>query len=145
MRRIQRDSTHEELVKLLTTGDQPIFKEIWRLLQFASGVGIASGKRRQLVDSDSGKNIPDTYFSSPGWQGYLHLIAITETGSSEILRNSDRNQDETVSFFEQYANAGLAIIAEKIQTAATPLDALILLALESESNLPAAPTVTDLI
>ncbi len=36
MRRIQRAVDKEELVKTLTTGDNPPFREIWRLLIFAA-------------------------------------------------------------------------------------------------------------
>jgi len=145
MRRIQRDSAHEELVKTLTTGDVAIFKEIWRLMLFASSVGIAHGKRKPLKNVDSGKNIPDSYFGTPAWPGYLHLLGITETGGSEILHGTEKNQEIVITAFEEYANAGLEIIGAKIKEASTPLDALSIVLLESQQQNASAPTLEELI
>jgi dnd system-associated protein 4 len=145
MRRIQRDSAHEELIKTLTTGDTAIFKEIWRLMFFASSVGVAHGKRKPLKNVDSGKNMPDSYFGTPGWPGYLHLLGITETGGSEILHGTEKNQEFVISAFEEYANAGLEIIGEKIREASTPLDALSIILMESQQSNAGAPALEGLI
>ncbi len=145
MRRIQRDSAYEELIKTLTTGDAAIFKEIWRLMLFASSVGIAHGKRKPLKNVDSGKNIPDSYFGTPGWPGYLHLLGITETGGSDILHCTEKNQEIVISAFEEYANAGLEIIGEKIREASTPLDALSIILMESQQQNTGEPTIEGLI
>ncbi|MFT3783697.1 MAG: DNA phosphorothioation-associated protein 4 [Nibricoccus sp.] len=145
MRRIQRDGSHEELIKSLTSGDQPLFKEIWRVLLFASAVGISHGKRKPLKNVESGKSMPDTYFTTPSWPGYLHLIGITETGNSDILRFDEANQERVLTSFEEHANAGLEIIQEKILASATPLDAIILLMAESEEKQPQGANVAELI
>jgi dnd system-associated protein 4 len=145
MRRIQRDSTHEDLIKILTTGDGAIFKEIWRLMLFASSVGIAHGKRKPLKNVDSGKNIPDSYFGTPGWPGYLHLLGITETGGSDILHGTEKNQEIVISAFEEYANAGLEIIGQKISEASSPLDALSLILMESQQQQNSSPAIEGLI
>jgi dnd system-associated protein 4 len=145
MRRIQRDSVHDETIKTITTGDFAIFKEIWRLMLFASSVGIAHGKRTPLKNVDSGKNIPESYFGAPGWPGYLHLLGITETGGSDILHYNEKNQETVISAFEEYANAGLEIIGEKIRQASTPLDALSLILMESQQKDTAAPAIEELI
>jgi dnd system-associated protein 4 len=134
MRRIQRDTKHEEFIKTLTSGEQPIFKEIWRLLHFASAVGIAHRKRVPLKSIESGNNIRDNTFGTPGWPGYLYLIGITETGDSEILRTGSENEEAVVTAFEEYANGGLEVIQEKIKHSSSPLDALVLLALEMNSK-----------
>jgi dnd system-associated protein 4 len=139
MRRIQRDSSHEELIKTLISGDQPLFREIWRVLLFASAVGVAQGKRKPLQNVDTG------YFSAAGWPGYLHLLGITETGNSDILRSEERNREQVVVLFEEYANAGLHIIQEKIRNSSTPLDAMILLMSESEKPNSSNPNVAELI
>jgi dnd system-associated protein 4 len=145
MRRIQRDTSHEELIKTLNSGDQPIFREIWRVLLFASAVGVAHGKRKPLQNVDTGKSIPDNYFSAAGWPGYVHLMGITETGNSDILRNEERNQEQEILIFEEYANAGLHIIQEKIQNSSNPLDAMILLMTETEQKPATTPNVEELI
>jgi dnd system-associated protein 4 len=145
MRRIQRDSSHEELIKNLTTGDGAIFKEIWRLMLFASSVGISHGKRKPLKNVDSGKNIPDSYFGTPGWPGYLHLLGITETGGSDILHGTDKNQEIVIAAFEEYANAGLEIIGQKISEASSPLDALSLILMETQQKQNSSPAIEGLI
>lgn len=145
MRRIQRDTSHEELIKTLTTGDGAIFKEIWRLMLFASSVGIAHGIRKPLKNVDSGKNIPDSYFGTPGWPGYLHLLGITETSGSEILHGTEKNQEIVISAFEEYANAGLEIIGQKISQASSPLDALSLILMESQQQHNSSPAIEGLI
>jgi len=145
MRRIQRDSSHEELIKTLISGDQPLFREIWRVLLFASAVGVAHGKRKPLQNVDAGRSFPDSYFSAAGWPGYLHLLGITETGNSDILRSEESNREQVVVLFEEYANAGLHIIQETMQNSSTPLDAMILLMSESEKPEASNPNVAELI
>jgi dnd system-associated protein 4 len=140
MRRIQRDISCDGVIQTLTTGEGAIFKEIWRLMLFASSVGIAYGKRKPLQNVDSGKNIPDSYFSSPGWLGFLHLLGITETGGSETLHWAEEDQEIVASAFEEYAYGGLEIIADKINEASSPLDAILLILAESQER-PVGPAV----
>jgi dnd system-associated protein 4 len=145
MRRIQRDVCHEEFVKNLTTGDTALFKEIWRLLLFAAALGIKDGKRRQLEKVDSGKAMPDTYFSTPAWRGFLYLIGIAETGDSNCLRSTPEMQDNLVTAFEEYANYGLYLLRNRMQSSASILDEAISLLLEASSPSMLQPTVDDLI
>jgi len=140
MRRIQRDACHEEFIKSLTTGDYPLFREIWRVLLFAATLGIKDGNRRRLEKPDSGKAIPDTYFSSPGWKGFLYLVGIAESGDSECLKNSEEVQERLVSAFEEYANQGLHLLRARIQSSSSPLEELISMLIEvstqAETNQP---------
>lgn len=145
MRRIQRDVCHEEFVKNLTTGDTVLFKEIWRLLLFAAALGIKDGKRRPLEKVDSGKAIPDTYFSTPGWRGFLYLIGIAETGDSNCLRSTPEMQDNLITAFEEYANHGLYLLRNRMQSSAPILDEAISFLLEASSPSTLQPTVDDLI
>ena len=141
MKRIQRDTSHEELVKSLTTGEGAIFKEIWRVLLFASAIGIRSGKRRPLTNVDSGKAFPDTYFSIPGWRGFLYLIGVADSENSECLRGNEEAQDSLIKSFEEYANQGLYILSERLKSTSTPLDELISMLLEESQPEPPKPTV----
>ena len=75
----------------------------------------------------------------------MHLLGITETGNSDILRSEERNREQVVVLFEEYANAGLHIIQEKIRNSSTPLDAMILLMSESEKSEALNPNVAELI
>ena len=145
MRRIQRDVCHEDLIKLLTSGDMPIFKEIWRAMLFAAALGIYEGKRRPLARSDSGKAIPENYFSSPGWRGFLYLIGVADSGDSQCLHGTETAQDALVAAFEEYANQGLFTLGERIRSEAYLLDDVTSLLLESCTPKSAAPDIADLI
>jgi len=72
-------------------------------------------------------------------------LGIIETGNSDILRSDERNREQVVVLFEEYANAGLHIIQEKIRNSSTPLDAMILLMSESEKPEASNPNVAELI
>lgn len=145
LRRIQRDSSKEELVKQLTTGDTAVFKEIWRLLLFAASLGIHASQRKPIGKVDSGKAMPETYFSAPAWKGLLYLISLVETDDCECLRSSDEAQDALVTAFEEYANCGLEIIEAKMATSVSHLDDLVSLVLEAPSSELKHADVEDLI
>jgi len=145
MRRIQRDVCHEEFVKSLTTGDGALFREIWRLLLFAAAVGIKEGRRRPLEKVDTGKAMPESYFSSAGWPGFLYLIGVADSGDSECLRSSSTAQDSLVTAFEEYANEGLYVLRDRVQTSSSPLDEVVSLMLEAIRPETSSPILEDLI
>ena len=145
MRRIQRDVCHEEFVKGLTTSDGALFKEIWRVLLFAAALGIKEGTRRPLEKVESGKAMQETYFSSPGWRGFLYLIGVADSGDSACLRGTEEAQDGLVTAFEEYANHGLHLLADRMRSSSSPLDELISLLLEATKPEASAPIVDDLI
>lgn len=145
MRRIQRDVCHEDFIKSLTTSDGAIFKEIWRVLLFAAALGIRDGKRRPLDKVDSGKAMPETYFSTPGWRGFLYLIGVADSGDSTCLRGTEEAQDGLVTTFEEYANYGLYTLADRMKSSTSPLDELVGLLLEASKVEATKPNVDDLI
>ena len=144
-RRIQRDSSHEEFVKSLTSGEKLIFKEIWRLLLFAAAIGVRDGVRKPLGSVDSGKAMPETYFSAPGWRGFLYLIGIADTGDSKCLQSTEEEQNALITAFEEYANRGLVVLKERLITSASPLDDLATFLLEVTRPPVAEAVVNDLI
>lgn len=145
MRRIQRDVRHEEMIKTLTSGDTPIFREIWRLMLFAAALGIARGQRKPLQKVDSGKAIPESYFSSPGWRGFLYLLGVAESGASDCLRGTEEAQDLLANAFEEYANRGLDEIASRLSMSSVQLDEFVNLALEATTTRSSSPNLSDLI
>lgn len=145
MRRIQRDIEHEQLVKRLTTGEGAIFPEIWRLLLFAAALGVKQGIRRPLGKVDSGKSMPESYFGSPGWRGFLYLVSLVESDSSACLASSPEQQDFLVSVFEEYANQGLHALGEALQTGGAILEVVTGLLLEAGREPVAAPDLSGLI
>ncbi len=145
MRRIRREESHDELVKVLTSGDSPVFKEIWRLLLFAAAVGVESGRRRPLGKVDQGKAINDSYFSVPGWRGLLYLIGITEEGDAGSLKSDDASEDRLATLFEEYSNQGLYLLRDVVQSSVTPLDDIVTMILEKTASPVGRATVEDLI
>lgn len=145
MRRIQRDVCHDELLKTLTSGDAPLFKEIWRIMLFAAALGVYEGRRRPIEKADSGKAIPESYFSSPGWRGVLYLIGVAETGDSQCLHGTEQAQDALVMTFEEYANHGLHRLSERLSAGPSIMDSMIGLLVEASLPRSAKPDVSDLI
>jgi len=145
MRRIHREICHEEFIKSLTTGEAPLFREIWRLLLFSAALGIKDGNRRSLNKVDSGKAIPETYFSTPVWRGFLYLIGVSESGDSQCLRNTSGDQDMLVTLFEEYANQGLYLLRTRMETSINHLDDFILLLQETTKPNSNSPVIDDLI
>jgi len=145
MRRIKREESHEELVKLLTSGEAPVFKEIWRLLIFAAAVGIRSGIRRPLGKVDPGKGINESYFSVPGWRGFLYLIGIVEDGDATCLKADDASEERLATLFEEYSNQGLYLLRDAVQSSVKPLDDIVTMILEKTASSAGHATVEDLL
>ena len=134
MSRIRRDKKHEPLIERLTKGDEAVFTEIWRVLIFAAFIGAKNKKRSKIVDSESGKAFPDNYLQPSCGPGFLSLLGINATSGNEILRSKDENKDEVILIFEEYANAGLEIIASKVHSTSSPLEAILILLDEGSQN-----------
>lgn len=114
MRRIQRAIDKEAIVKALTDGEPPCFREIFRLLIFAAALGLKLKRREPLDKVDSGKSVPETYFTnSPVWPGLLYLMGIVETTSTGVLQSTEEAEDTLATIFEEYANGGLAFLKEE--------------------------------
>lgn len=144
MSRIRRDKKHEPLIERLTKGEEAVFTEIWRVLIFAAFIGAKNKKRIPLNDFESGKAFPLNYIQPSCGPGFLSLLAINATNGNEILRSKDGNQDEIIEIFNEFANAGLEIIASKVNSTSSPLEAVLLL-LEDDNQASASITTDGLI
>jgi dnd system-associated protein 4 len=113
MKRIQRSNDKEEIIKSLMSEQVGVFREIWKLLLFAAQVGMRNSKREPLKVVDTGKGIDQSTFGNcPAWPGVLYLMALAETQKSDCLSGSDNAEDERVTVFQEYANAGLSILQD---------------------------------
>jgi dnd system-associated protein 4 len=114
MRRIQRAIDKEPIVKALTDGEQPCFREIFRLLIFSAMLGFKLERPEPLDKVDSGKAVPEAYFTnSPVWPGLIYLIGLVKTSSTSVLQGTDEADDNLAKVFEEYANGGLAYLKER--------------------------------
>jgi dnd system-associated protein 4 len=145
MRRVQRANDKEEVIKRLTVGEKPYFKEIWRLILFAAMVGHRHGRREKLGAYDSGKGIDAAIFgnSQPAWPGVLFLMALVETNSHTILQSGEDQDNEKIAIFEEYANGGLSLLRERLDAASYSLDGLLDLILAEGTEVAAPVTVAD--
>jgi dnd system-associated protein 4 len=108
------------------SGKVGVFREIWRLLLFAAQVGFRNGRREPLSSIDSGKGIDQSTFGNcPAWPGILYLIALVENGSSDVLSSAPDREEERIAAFQEYANGGLALLADFFKDRICDLDGLL--------------------
>lgn len=123
--RIDRDKKHEEIITLLTKGDDPVFTDIWRVLAFAAFLGLKNGKRSPINDVESNKSFFKSYIRPSCGEGYIYFIGILDKKDSSILRSTDTNNKELITAFCEYANGGLEMIQTAIDGTSSPLDAIL--------------------
>jgi dnd system-associated protein 4 len=145
MRRIQRDVKHEDFIKGLTVGENAIFRDIWRVLLFAAAYGIHIGERSPLQKVESNKAMPETYFSAPGWRGFLYLIGFIGSDSSDHLKKGDEQEEHLVRAFEEYANRGLEEMQIRMLSPSVALADLIGILSEIQIKRENTPDISDLI
>lgn len=142
MRRIQRDKRHEDFIQTLVSGDQAVFREIWRVLLFAAALGVKRGERMPLGEVDTGKAFPESYFSSPGWKGFLYLLGFMDSETSDHLKNDEKAQEKLITAFEEYANAGLSALSEAVTSSTDPLGEIAALIEDNTKQELGAPDIS---
>ena len=126
MKRIQRASDKEEIIKSLMADHISIFKEIWRLLLFSAQVGIKNSRREPLRSIDSGKGIDQTTFGNcPAWPGVLYLMSLVESESTNSLSGAGEAEDQRILIFQEYSNGGLSILQDFFSDRLIDLDGFI--------------------
>lgn len=126
IKRIHRATDKEEIIKLMTSEQLGVFKEIWRLLMFSAQVGYHNKRRTPLCSVDTGKGIDQSTFgNSPSWPGVVFLISIADEGNADVLAHSPENEETRLRAFQEYANGGLAILQEFFAMRPVNLDGLI--------------------
>lgn len=126
MKRIQRASDKEEIIKLLMDDKIGVFKEFWRLLLFSAQVGIKNSRRELLQSTDAGKGIDqNTFGNCPAWPGILYLMSLVEFGNTSALSGSVEADDQRISVFQEYANSGLSILQDFFSDRSIDLDGLL--------------------
>lgn len=131
------------MIERLIKGDEAVFTDIWRVLIFAAFVGSKNQKRVPINEFESGKAFPVNYLQPSCGPGFLSLLGIRATQGNEILRSKEGNQDALILIFEEYANAGLEIISERIDSTSSPLEAI--LALIDEGKEPSGSVIVDVL
>ncbi len=126
IKRIHRSTDKEEIIKLMTSDQLGVFREIWRLILFAAQVGYHNKRREPLRAIEAGKGIDQSTFgNSPAWPGIVYLISLADAGAANVLGGSSENEEARLAAFQEYANGGLAILHEFFASRPANLDGLI--------------------
>lgn len=144
MRRIQRDASHEEFIKSMISAENPIFRDIWRILLFAAAYGVKKGQRLPLEKVESNKSFPDSYCNTPGWRGFLYLLGFADSESSEHLKNDEEQQNKLLTAFEEYANFGLFELKDRLENSSDKLGEFASILQESTKDEDLKPDLSEM-
>jgi len=130
-RAIDKAVTIKALTKDEDSSQGAVFPTMWQLLIFASMLGYRNSRREPLTKIDNGKSINFELFSKdPCFEGVLNLFSLMEDENERLLTTSEENNKRKVKLFEEYANGGLAILKEELETADYRLESVITLIAE---------------
>jgi len=93
------------------------------LMAFAASLGFSRGMREPF--SETLEPIRQDVFDNAGYTSLFNLLALASTGDPNIL--SSENEDQRITIFEEYANAGLSLLKNELQGSPDPLDDLLLI------------------
>lgn len=120
---IFRDAKYNELadrlaLNALSSTGQRLFDTFMDLMIFAAAIGFSSGKRIPL--ETKGLEIREVTFENNQKDGLIYLLALINTKDGNILR--DENSAECWKIFEEYANGGMQILDNYLNSKATDID-----------------------
>lgn len=108
---VNRSRAYEDTLQILGGSGNTLFTTLRDTLGFAATLGYREG-RRLTFDKNFGRDDlqPSVYVSSPDAVDVIFMIGLAESKSTDILKLE--NEKECIKIFEEYANGGLALIAE---------------------------------
>jgi dnd system-associated protein 4 len=112
-KRIPRSETQNEVIARLVRDKEgeDKNKEKTTLLGYHSGSPLPLKDADGEDDSASGKSIDqDTFKGCPDWPGYIYLLSLANTRSSDCLNATEEHDHDRVELFAQYANGGLDVL-----------------------------------
>lgn len=136
MRRINRAKDKEATIRALTKDkdeekESPkfsIFPTMWQLLIFAAMLGYKKGRKEPLEKIDNGKSInAELFMKDPCFEGMLNLFSLMDEENERLLTTNPENNERKLALFEEYANGGLAILKEELETSNFSLESVITL------------------
>ena len=103
--RIRPPAAHREFLDELTDSKEGIFSTKAAALLFAAAIGFQNKQRKPL--GQTGEGIRWHIFDNAQDAGFIYALALAETGSLSALDPTDREADNAVTIFEEYAAGGL--------------------------------------
>ena len=107
---INRNKDYNEIIEILYGADKA-FKTIAEVLCFASFVGLHNGQKKSIPANKKGEPVQFRIFSGSE-QLDRHIWSLCLFDKKDIVALKDH--DQCLTDFEEYANGGLGVIAEKL-------------------------------
>lgn len=104
-----------ERAYIFNESGKKLFSTIRELLTFAATVGFNSKLRLPLDRSFGTDDIQGVVYDDTEALEYIWLIAVAETGKVDIIK--DGQEKNCALIYEEYANGGLKILSEKLNSA----------------------------
>lgn len=147
--RIKIEQDKANLVQSLVSSSsnaQGIFNTYADLIAFTAAMGKKYQKRVPLESiAKEPSPISLEVFISRGYDLLIKLIAITETGQSQIISAySSTAEEERIKIFEEYANGGLSLLQEKLRGAVDYSDRILLILNQERLQKSSPPENFDL-
>ena len=117
-----------------------------RVVIYTAMLGFKNKRKETLSSPDQGAAIRSELFSKdPCFEGILNLMMLLENNDSNLLAETEENDNQKIELFEEYANGGLAIMQGKLDTSNYSLDSVVsFLAEEIHENSQSADDLSDL-
>ncbi|HIK32061.1 MAG TPA: DNA phosphorothioation-associated protein 4 [Oscillatoriales cyanobacterium M4454_W2019_049] len=150
MNRVRVAKDKADLVKAIATSperDSAPFETYADAIAFAAALGANRKQRSPLQEISNREPAPIALevFLSRGYDRLIKLLAVTATQDPKILSITDPAcETQRLEIFEEYANAGLAILKEEFRGAVDYTERLMLVVLEGRSAAESSPEDFDL-
>jgi len=132
--RIKVAKDKAKLVKTLKSGNDTIglFQSYADVLIFAASIGIEKQLRKPITEySEEIDPIRKDIFYGKGYDQTINLIALIDNNNTILLASDSDSEEKRIKIFEEYANAGLELLQEKILAGSTNYTESILLYLSN--------------
>ncbi len=119
--RIKVAKDKAELVEFLKTGSG-LFQTYADVLVFAASLGIHSQSRKPILEIAKIDPIRLSVFGEEGYK-IINLIAVVDSNNPKILAKNA--EEERIKIFEEYANSGLEILANRLKQFANEVSSVL--------------------
>lgn len=116
--RIKIAKDKAELVKALRAADDATgpFQSYAYVLVFAASLGMQKQTRKPIAEySKEIDPIRQDIFYGKGYDQVINLISVADTNDPRIVAGHDEAEEARINIFEEYANAGLEILAQRLR------------------------------
>ena len=108
---VNRSKAYEDTLQTLGGSGPGLFTTLRDALGFAATLGYREGRRLEFDKNYGREDLqPSVYVNSQDAVDVIFMIGLAESKSTDILKLE--NEKECIKIFEEYANGGLALIAE---------------------------------